>query len=90
MGWVSPGQMVPVFESIMNNTKTGAISKPFKSPFGYHIVKVNKRRQASINNRQALEKQARQAIFQRRAAEEWELWLSQLRDEGFVEIRQRP
>ncbi len=90
LGWVSPGQMVPAFESVMNNTQTGAISKPFTSAFGYHIVKVNKRRQTSGNNRQALEKQARKAIFQRRAAEEWELWLSQLRDEGFVEIRQRP
>lgn len=89
LGWVVAGQMVPSFEAMMNKTKAGAISKPFKSPFGYHIVKVQQRRKAAVTSRQALEQQVRQAIFQQRAAEEWQLWLSQLRDESYVEIRQR-
>lgn len=86
LDWASPGQMVPDFESMMNKTAIGQISQPFQSPFGYHILKVHERRQAQTGNRKALEKSVRKAIFQKRASEEWELWLSQLRDEAHIEI----
>lgn len=89
LNWVSAGQMVPEFEQAMNNTQTGQFSKPFKSQFGYHIVAVNERRKATTaNSRSALEQQAKQSIFKKRAAEEWELWLARLRDEALVDIRQ--
>lgn len=87
LGWAVPGQMVPDFETVMDSTPVGAISKPFKSPFGYHILTVHERRQVQKNSREALEQQARQAIFRKKASEEWDLWLSRLRDEAYVDIR---
>ncbi len=87
LGWALSGQMVPDFEAVMNNTGIGKLSRPFKSPFGYHILWVHERRQATQNSREALEQQARQAIFRKKAAEEWDLWLSRLRDEAYVDIR---
>ncbi|MGY0400122.1 MAG: peptidylprolyl isomerase, partial [Ostreibacterium sp.] len=87
LGWVSSGQMVPEFESVMNKTKVGQISQPFQSSLGHHILKVIARRQQSVKNHKILEQQARKMIFQRRATEIWDLWLSQLRDESYVEIR---
>lgn len=86
LDWTYPGQMVADFEAVMDATAIGQISRPFKSPFGYHILTVHERRQASKNNRDALEQKARRAIFQKKASEAWELWLSQLRDESYVEI----
>ncbi|PID66231.1 MAG: hypothetical protein CR975_03925 [Gammaproteobacteria bacterium] len=87
LGWVRPGQMVPAFEQVMLKTPIGKISQPFKSRFGYHILKVEQRRKTPVNNRQLLESQAKQAIFARKAAEEWDLWLARLREESHVEIR---
>lgn len=87
LGWAVPGQMVPDFEAVMNNTRDGTISQPFKSPFGYHILTVHERRQASKSSREALEQQARQAIFRKKASEEWDLWVSRLRDEAHIDIR---
>ncbi len=87
LGWVRPGQMVPAFEQMMFSTKTGKISRPFKSRFGYHILTVEKRRKAPVNNRKLLEAQAKKAIFERRAAEEWDMWLARLREEAHIEIR---
>lgn len=34
-------QMVYPFENVVYNTKVGEVSQPFKTQFGYHIVKVN-------------------------------------------------
>lgn len=87
LGWVLPGQMVSEFEQTMNQSVIGKISQPFKSQFGYHILTVHARRNAVKNNRRALERQAKQAIFQRKAGETWNLWLARLRDESYVDIR---
>lgn len=87
LNWVLPGQMVPAFEKVMKKTQTGQFSRPFKTQFGYHILQVKARRKAQVSNRAALERKARQSIFEKKAREEWELWLARLRDEAHVEIR---
>jgi peptidyl-prolyl cis-trans isomerase SurA len=47
LGYFSAFRMVYAFENAAFNTKTGQISKPFRTRFGYHIVKVTDKR----NNR---------------------------------------
>lgn len=46
LGLFSKGRMVKEFEEVAFNSKVGSISKPFKSPFGYHIVQVTKKEPA--------------------------------------------
>ena len=40
LGYFSAFKMVYAFEDVAFNTKVGSISMPFRSKFGYHIVKV--------------------------------------------------
>lgn len=86
LGWVSPGEMVPVFEQAMNELQPGQISKPFKSEFGWHIVQVQERREQD-NTEQFNRSQAFDAIRQRKVEEELQIWLRRLRDEAYVEYR---
>ncbi len=39
LGWFGPGMMVQPFDSISFAMADGEISKPFKTNFGYHIIK---------------------------------------------------
>lgn len=39
MNWFGAGQMVPEFEEASFTLKNGEISEPFKTAYGYHIVK---------------------------------------------------
>jgi peptidyl-prolyl cis-trans isomerase SurA len=41
--WASKGQFVPDFEKVLYATSNGKISKPFLSPYGYHIVMMKKK-----------------------------------------------
>ncbi|HSD39978.1 MAG TPA: peptidylprolyl isomerase [Rhodocyclaceae bacterium] len=86
LGWLSPGDMVPDFERAMNALKDEQISEPVQSPFGWHLIQVLERRTVDVSGeRRRLE--ARQALRDRKAEEANEVWLRQLRDESFVEMR---
>lgn len=84
--WVSAGEMVTEFEKVMLNTKAGNISEPFRSEYGWHILRVDAIRTADMSE-EYRRLRARQALHQRRFAEELEVWLSELRQEAYVDIR---
>jgi peptidyl-prolyl cis-trans isomerase SurA len=46
LGWFTSFQMIYPFETQAYNTPKGEVSLPFRTRFGYHIVKVNDKREA--------------------------------------------
>lgn len=46
LGWFGVFKMVYPFEDAAFRTKVGEISKPVRSRFGYHIIKINDKRKA--------------------------------------------
>jgi len=88
LGWVQPGQMVPEFEQRMMSLAVGEISQPFESRFGWHIVEVQERRTEDFST-EMRENTARNEIRKRKASEELENWLRELRSEAYVDIKVR-
>ncbi|OOZ39958.1 molecular chaperone SurA [Solemya pervernicosa gill symbiont] len=85
LGWSSPDTMVAQFEQAMDRLAPGEISKPFASPFGWHIVQVLERREHD-NTDEFKRNRARQTIRKRKIEEEREIWIRRLRDEAYVKI----
>lgn len=86
LGWAAPGTYVPAFEKTLEQLKPGEISKPFRSRFGWHIVQVMDRRTAPASD-ELLKGKARDFLVKQKREEELELWLRQLREESYVDIR---
>lgn len=87
LGWTSPGVMVPEFEEVMERLAEGEVSEVFQSRFGWHMIKLEERREQDMAeefNRNT----AREQIRQRKIEEELESWLRALRDEAYVEYRE--
>ena len=86
LGWSSPGQMVPEFQNVMDSTELDAVSQPFRSEFGWHVLQVLKRRQEDVSNT-VVRNRATEMLHQRKYQEELDAWLRKIRDEAFVDIK---
>lgn len=70
LGWFSAGQMVPEFETAVVALEPGAIAGPIQTQFGWHIVKLNAKRDSAPppldQVRPQIEGQLRQQALQTR------------------------
>jgi peptidyl-prolyl cis-trans isomerase D len=48
LGDFMQGTMVPEFEEALDKLKIGEISKPVKSPFGYHVIRLDGKQEARV------------------------------------------
>ena len=85
LGWVSPGSLVPKFEEMMDSLEINAISEPFRSQFGWHIVQVLERRDHDATE-EVRRENARTALRNQKADEAQALYVRKLRDQAYVEI----
>ena len=73
LGWFGLGQMVPEFEAAVTTLEVGQVSEPVKSQFGWHLIKLNEKRDSAPPTldeaRPELENQLRQAALQARLEE---------------------
>ncbi len=86
LGWVSPGDTVPEFESVMVKLNPNDVSEPFHTSFGWHILQVQERRTQDTAD-ELLRLRAREAIQRRKGEEAAQLWSKRLRDEAYIQIR---
>ncbi len=86
LGWSRPGMFVPIFEKTIKNSVINDISQPFKSTFGWHIVQVLERRTEDMTE-ETVRNKARRILMSRRYEDEVQLWLQEMRDEAFIQIK---
>ncbi len=86
LGWSLPGKFVPEFENTLNATEPGAVSEPFRTAFGWHILEVDEQREQDFSE-EIKRNQAENILRQRKFQEELQVWLQEIRDEAFVEIK---
>ncbi len=85
LGWVSPGSLVPAFEEVMDSLAINAVSEPFRSQFGWHIIQVLERRDHDATD-DVRRDNARTALRNQKAEEAQTLYVRKLRDQAYVEI----
>ena len=86
LGWFTQDQYGPEFGNAVTGLADGAVSAPFRTQAGWHIVKRTGSRQSEVGdeNQRA---QVRETIGRRKLEEEWNRFLREMRGEAFVEFR---
>jgi peptidyl-prolyl cis-trans isomerase SurA len=86
LGWFPADAFGPAFGKEVTGLQDGQVSAPFRTDAGWHIVQRVGARQTDVTdqNRRA---QARDTIGRRKAEEEYNRYLQELRGEAYVSFR---
>ncbi len=86
VGYFSRGQMVPEFERGAAALKVGEISKPVKTSFGYHIIKVTDRKTGPIVEFEKVKDVIMQRLSAEKQKEAFDNYVTELKKTYQVEI----
>jgi len=85
LGWVTGDELVPQFSKAMNSLPLHKVSKPVKSPFGWHLIEVLERK--TVDDSDAYQRQqVRQFLHQRKFTEAVQNCQQQLRGDAYIKI----
>jgi len=85
LGWVTADELVPTFAEAMNALPINVISKPVKSPFGWHLIQVLARKTVD-DSKSFQQQQVRQFLHQRKFNEAVQDWQQHIRADAYVNI----
>ena len=86
LGWFAIGAYGQGVSDAVRSLSPGEVSQPFRTNVGWHIVKLDETRNTDKAGEMERE-EARNILFQRKAEDEYESFLRQMRSEAYVEIR---
>ena len=86
LGWFPADAFGPAFGQQVTGLQDGQVSAPFRTDAGWHIVQRVETRQTDVTdqNRRA---QVRETIGRRKAEDEYNRYLQELRGEAYVSVR---
>ena len=86
LGWFAGDAYGTRVAETLKTLKNGEISQPFQTDAGWHVMQLEDTR--STDKTSDLQRdQAKNMVFQRKAEDEYESYLRQIRSEAYVEIR---
>ena len=80
LGAFGRGQMVKEFEDAAFDAEAGAIVGPVKTQFGYHLIKVEEKNEASVMPFEEVGERIRTNLLQRKQSEVYMAKLAELRE----------
>ncbi len=86
LGWFTKDRMVPEFGDAAFKLKKGEISDPVKSQFGWHVIKLENRRQKSFPSFEEVKSQVAQYVAQKSQSD----LIMQLREGAKIERTEAP
>ena len=87
LGFFSRGKMTQAFEEAAFALEAGEISEVVKTPYGYHIIKVEERRSAQEPNLEIAREEIKETLTQQKIWTKKSTFIQDLREDAEIEIK---
>jgi peptidyl-prolyl cis-trans isomerase SurA len=85
LGILKKSQLNKNFTDIIDQMKSGDVSKPFWTESGLHIIKLESR--TEVKNKDEVLEEARNMLNNKIFRERYNAWIKSLREKSFIEVR---
>jgi parvulin-like peptidyl-prolyl isomerase len=86
LGFFARGAMVPEFEQVVFSLSPGQISRPFRTPFGYHVARLIELRPARVLTFPEVRDQIAEMLYTAKKQRVVDRYLDQLRAKAVISI----
>ena len=80
LGYFGRGQMVKEFEDMAFSLEVGAVSKPVKTQFGYHLILLNDKKSDKAKNFEDIKDELKESLFAKKQQDAYVEKINRLRD----------
>jgi peptidyl-prolyl cis-trans isomerase SurA len=87
LGWLTPGELQPLFEEPILKISPGEVTAPIKSENGYHLFRLEARESLTPEMITQLRQQARDILVQKKGQERLDEWMQSLRQRALIAER---
>ena len=85
LGYISRGSVLKEIEDVAVALKTGEVSRPFRSPAGLHIIKLEDRIEGG--GIEKVRDEIKETLFQKAFESKYREWTTGLRERAYIEIK---
>jgi parvulin-like peptidyl-prolyl isomerase len=86
VGWMHRGSMDPEFEKLAFTLPVGQFSAPFRTPYGFNILKVEAREPAKLMTFEEVQAKLKAELEKKRFEELRQAWIEQLKKGARIEL----
>ncbi len=83
IGWIKRGDTIKAFQKVAFSLKKGEVSGPVKTPFGYHLIKVEDIKKAGEQPLKEVKNKIKEILAREKANEKIEEYLDKVLDKVF-------
>ena len=87
MGYVKKGDLMPQIEGIVFNLKEGEITGIIQSSLGYHIFKVDEKKERRVKDLSEVRQDVEEFLYRQKADEKARGWIDSLAKSAYIEFK---
>ncbi|HLA48458.1 MAG: hypothetical protein A2W77_09200 [Nitrospinae bacterium RIFCSPLOWO2_12_39_16] len=86
LGYFTKGKMIKIFEDTAFALKKDEVSNVIKTPFGFHILKYEDKREAGLKPLENVSREIERRIYNEKIKTLKDAWVKKMREKAFIEI----
>ncbi len=90
MDWIGQGELLPELDAVLFRLSVGEVSLPIQTRLGFHILRLDERRDASSLSLTEANRSISQQLYQAKFQEAFSHWLDGLKGHAYIEILREP